>query len=302
MYGEFLPVKPGSGFQMDGYYVWCGSSILGEDGKVYLFAARWPKEKTFPWGYMTDSEIVMAVADAPDEPFRYVKTVIAKRPGGFWDSMMAHNPYIMKIREQYVLFYIGTPDGRVETRKIGFAWADSLEGPWHRSDEPLELPPNANNPAVIEKPEGGFLLYFRDGDLKVYAAEAERYEGPYRIRNANVCPKGIVEDMFVFYRYGRYEMLAEDAGGAYTGLVKGGVHFASADGITWDCDDETPAYDFRIEYTDGTVRELQRRERPFLFRWKDRLFMFTGAKINGPDMTSGGDTWNLVQELREKSL
>ena len=45
---QYLPVSGDSGFRMDGYYVWCGSMIKGDDGLYYLFAARWPEETTFP--------------------------------------------------------------------------------------------------------------------------------------------------------------------------------------------------------------------------------------------------------------
>ena len=94
---RLLPVRIGSGFRMEGYFVWCGSMIRGEDGRCYLFAARWPKETKFPEGYMTHSEIVLASADTPDGEFRFERVILGRREEGHWDSMMAHNPYITKI-------------------------------------------------------------------------------------------------------------------------------------------------------------------------------------------------------------
>ena len=40
---RLLPVRVGSGFRMEGYFIWCGSMIRGDDGRCYLFAARFPK-------------------------------------------------------------------------------------------------------------------------------------------------------------------------------------------------------------------------------------------------------------------
>jgi len=36
------PIDSSNIFIDPGYYIWCGSSIVGEDGKYYLFYARWP--------------------------------------------------------------------------------------------------------------------------------------------------------------------------------------------------------------------------------------------------------------------
>ena len=42
----------GGGFQMEGYWVWCGSVIKGDDGLFHLFGSRWPKELPFHPGWM----------------------------------------------------------------------------------------------------------------------------------------------------------------------------------------------------------------------------------------------------------
>lgn len=293
---RLLPAVPGSGFRMEGYYVWCGSVIRGEDGRYYLFAARWPKETGFPIGYMTDSEIVLASTDDLSRPFRFEKVLLGKRPGNFWDSGMAHNPFICKIGDEYVLFYIGTTDGSWEKRAIGYAHSKSLTEGWIRSDHPIALPPNANNPAVLVT-EKGIWLYFRDGELKVSVAFAETYGGPYTLVAGDICPDGAVEDMFVFQNGNRYEMIAEDCFGTYTGLDKGGVHFVSEDLIHWKLAPEAQAFDFRVPYSDGTEQLLQRRERPFLFFDAEDTYLFTTAKINGDTKLTGGDTWNMVQKL-----
>lgn len=295
----FYKLKPAiteAGFKMDGYYVWCGS-VIKEKDTYYLFAARWRKEHSFPNGYMTNSEIVLAKTDSLQKPFKFIKTVIAKRDGGYWDSMMAHNPFITKIGNKYVLYYIGSPDGRFETRTIGYATADSLDGQWQRSDTPIELPPDANNPCVINTQEHGLLLYFRDGNLKVSVAKADRYDGTYTVIRDSLFQKGKIEDMFIYNDGTQYVMIAEDNDGVYTGLHKGGVRFTSANGIDWDDNNAVAAYGFDIDYMDGHKQTLQRRERPMILFDDNKQYLFTTAKSGGADRLIGGDTWNMVQEI-----
>src|SRR5262245_42584521 len=66
---ELGVVPRNGGFRMEGYWVWCGSVIKGDDGRYHLFASRWPKDITFHPGWMTSSEIVRAVADRPEGPY-----------------------------------------------------------------------------------------------------------------------------------------------------------------------------------------------------------------------------------------
>lgn len=294
---KFYKVKNNSGFKMEGYFVWCGSVIKGDNGKYYLFASRWPVETGFPEGYMTNSEIVLASAERPDGEYKFEKVIISKREGNYWDSMMAHNPFITKIGDKYVLFYIGSCDGKGETRKIGFAYSKKIEEGWVRSDEAIELPDNANNPAVIDDGDGNILLYFRDGRLKVSVGRAKSYDEKFEIVNDNLFDKGMIEDMSLFKKDGKFFMVCEDAEGAYTGLSKGGVLFSSSDGINFLFDSKGYGYD--IEYENGEKLTLQRRERPFILFDGEKKYLFTSAKIGGEEILTGGKTWNMVQEIKE---
>ena len=291
------PAVSGSGFSMEGYYVWCGSAIKGDDGKYYLFASRWPKETLFPHGYMTNSEIVLASTDDLSKPFKFEKVIFSKRDEDkYWDGGMVHNPQILKCGDEYLLFYIGTTDGSWEKRKIGVAHSKSITDGWVRPDEPIDLPPNANNPAAVVMEDGSVYMSFRDGDLKVSIAYAKRYDAEYKVLAYNIFPLDRIEDMYMFRNNGRFEIIAEDNQGAYTGLVGAGVHFFSDDAVSWQTCEPMQVYSRTVEYTDGSVVELQRRERPQLLVDGDRIFVFTTAKINGETRACGGDTWNMVQE------
>ena len=296
----FYPVNYEAGFRMDGYYIWCGSCIKGDDGRYYLFASRWPKVTGFPGGYKVASEIVLASTDSLNSPFKFEKVIFSARDGGYWDGQMSHNPQVHKIDGGYLLFYIGSSDGNAENRKIGVAYSKSIKDAWIRPEKPIDLPQNANNPSAIIDNNGSILLAFRDGSLKVSIAKAESYDSEYEVIAYDIFPRGRIEDMFLFKNEGRYEIIAEDNKGSYTGSVGAGVHFCSDDCITWRTCEPMTVYTRSVAYNDRGEIELQRRERPQIFFDGEEAYLFTSAKINGETRSAGGDTWNMVARFKTK--
>jgi len=63
----------GVAVQQDGYHIWGSSPIIGDDGKVHLFCARWPISSKFDPGWRDTPEIGHYVADEPEGPFRALK-------------------------------------------------------------------------------------------------------------------------------------------------------------------------------------------------------------------------------------
>ncbi|VGO17780.1 hypothetical protein PDESU_06382 [Pontiella desulfatans] len=152
-----------------GHHVWGCSPIYGPDGKVHVFYSRWKNEANHE-GWLSVSEIAHAVADDPAGPYETVDVPISGRGGDWWDSMTCHNPTIHQVGDQYVLFYMGNSDGQPGTKRVGMATADSLHGPWKRSDAPIIEPdpdPNAwnsmvtSNPAFLQHPNGELWLYYK---------------------------------------------------------------------------------------------------------------------------------------------
>ena len=113
------PIDSSNIFIDPGYYIWCGSSILGEDGKYYLFYARWPHgprakdddslNHIFDGfkGWQKYSEIAIAVSEKPTGPYKHVKTILK---GSFdqqrWDSYTFHNPQVNYFNGRYYLYFI----------------------------------------------------------------------------------------------------------------------------------------------------------------------------------------------------
>lgn len=113
------PIDSSNIFIDPGYYIWCGSSILGEDGKYYLFYARWPHgprtkdddslNHIFDGfkGWQKYSEIAIAVSEKATGPYKHVKTILK---GNFneqrWDRYTFHNPQVNYFDGKYHLYFI----------------------------------------------------------------------------------------------------------------------------------------------------------------------------------------------------
>jgi hypothetical protein len=280
-------VAKGTGFAMEGWFVWCGAVIkVGAD--YHMFASRWPEATKFPDGYRAHSEIVRAVAPRPEGPFVFQEVVIGKREAGKWDSGMAHNPAIYRTGATFVLYYIGSDVGS-RYRQIGIATAPAITGPWTRRDQPLDLgvASDANNPSACFEPDGSVKLIWRTVDLRVCISTARTYAGPYTLANGNAWPAARLEDFFFFQRGGEYHVICEDNVGKVTGHERWGAHLFSADGVTgWKPWREPVAYDHRIRWTDGGEFEPRRRERPwFLIEDGALTYLYTAVY-------DGQRTWN----------
>lgn len=245
--------------ETEGYYVWCNSPIQATDGKIHWFYSRWSSKKGMG-GWINSCEIARAVADKPEGPYEHVETILAPRGDGFWDATSCHNPHIQLVDGKYCLFYMGNSNGKTNTKRIGLAMADSLNGPWTRPDKPLlEAGPEGawddhctTNPAFVKHPHGQYWLYYKSwnnhdyynskdplirGNRKYGLAVADKLEGPYvRYSDKPVIdfsPKGgnkQFEDAFVWHEKERFKLICRDMG-FYSHDV--GLIMESKDGLKW---------------------------------------------------------------------
>jgi hypothetical protein len=217
---HFMPAPIGGGFLMEGYWVWCGSVVKGEDGNYHMFASRWLKDLPFHPGWGMESEIVRAVSKTPEGPYEFAEVVLGFRGPEYWDGRSVHNPVICKYKDEYVLFYMGTTHPFGETprggklkhesyqwqaarsnKRIGAATSKSVFGPWKRSDQPLlEVRSGCfdnfftSNPAPCINEDGSCLLIYKTrsylkppyesddiyGPMALGVAWAPHYSGPYK--------------------------------------------------------------------------------------------------------------------------
>lgn len=282
---KYKKVPLNSGFRMDGYWVWCGSMIK-VNSTYHLFASRWPKTGAFPEGYRQHSEIVRATSKKPYGPFIFQEVIIGERDSCYWDSNMAHNPFVCKIKNKYVLFYIGSDftttqkNSRTLLRKVGYAESESISGPWKRSDKPL-LDFESNNPAVLVQ-DSVVKMVFRNKGLQVFMAEASNYKGPYQIVNDNLWPDAKLEDFYLFKYNNNYHIICEDNVGKVSGHERWGIHIYSEDGVNnWKRYEPLVVYNHDIIFKNDSVLHCNRRERPQLLIENNKITYLINAVYDG---------------------
>ncbi|TYP98417.1 glycosyl hydrolase family 43 [Sphingobacterium allocomposti] len=305
-------LKPiGRTLQLDEFYIWCSSPIWGEDGRVHLFYSRWKKEKGMS-GWIRGSEIAHAIADTPYSSFKHHSVVLQPRPG-HWDSTTCHNPLIKKIDGKYYLFYMGNSNGKTDTKRIGVAYAERLEGPWHRPDQPCLLPGATGswddhcttNPALLRGHDGKYWMFYKSwntseyqqatgavrGNRKYGLAKADHPLGPYEKVSDNAVidfsdrPNNAqLEDAFVWEEDGTYFMVARDMG-FYNHEF--GLLLSSKDGINWS-EPKVAYLDMKSYVSEGKpaphLKRFGRLERPMFL-----LDEVTGRPRFLFGATQGGD-------------
>lgn len=305
----------GRALEMEGWYVWCNSPIQAPDGKIHVFFSRWPATKGMG-GWINCSEIAHAVAESPEHPFVFLETILAPRGPGYWDATTCHNPHIKFVDGKYCLFYMGNSNGKTDTKRIGLATADSLNGPWTRPEQPLlEAGPAGawddhctTNPAFLKHPNGQYWLYYKSwnsndyynspdplirGNRKYGLAIADRLEGPYQRYSGNpvidYSAKGgnkQFEDAFVWHADGEFKMLARDMG-VFNHDV--GLYITSKDGLKWR--EPKIAYQKLAAYVTeppapAWLKRYGRLERPQILFIKDKPAYLFGTAQGGKYMTA----------------
>ena len=206
------------GFEMKDYWIWGSTVIKGDDAKYHMYASRWPKYLPFHPGWMIASEIVHAVSDTPEGPYTYSDVSLGARGAQYWDGRSCHNPKIVKYKNTYILYHMGSTHPFEEVteenadqltldskwcivgrwgKRIGMATSKTPYGPWERLNTPiLDVKPNTfynfltSNPSPLVKEDGSVVLIFKSrdyredgthGDMSVSVATAPSYQGPYTV-------------------------------------------------------------------------------------------------------------------------
>jgi hypothetical protein len=127
----------GVAVQEKDYTIWGAAPIVGDDGKVHLFVARWPERNVDP-AWRKSSEIAHYVADKPEGPFAFKDVVLTgSEKKGAWDAYAPCNPEIKRFGDTYALLYIGNSDyhqpPHPRNQSIGMVVSKSLDGPWQKT-------------------------------------------------------------------------------------------------------------------------------------------------------------------------
>ncbi len=320
------------------YNVWGCSPIYDKDGKVHVFYSRWRNEFDH-LGWVAVCEVGHAVADKPEGPYTHVDVALTGRGGNAWDSWSIHNPSVYEADGKYILLYMGSngaeigktvdemealsqigPDAvkpyfhkLVQTKRVGMAIADSLNGPWTRvSDEACMVDigeENAwdsfctSNPTFTKTPEGKYRIYYKawsietakkfNGNRMYGFAESDSLTGPYvkyasnPVIDYSVYEETIQsEDGYIWYEDEKYHMVMRDMG---VFDQQCGLYIESPDGITWTEPEVgfLAATDYFDEPLPGISRE-GRFERPQLLMKDGKPEYLFGAYRGGKYRTSSG--------------
>lgn len=330
------PRKPA--FECEGYWVWGSSVVKGEDGKYHMFVSRFPKSLPFHPGWMVASEIVHAVSDVPEGPYRFSDVALPARGAEYWDGRSTHNPRVLKHGGKYYLVYMGSTHPFAEptreeltlsspwctvarsNKRIGLAVADSPYGPWKRFDEPiLKTRPGTfysyltSNPSPVIQEDGSVMMIFKGRayagnggytDMALGVAYAPAVEGPYTVLNGGkpifqADGQGEAEDPFLWKDARGFHVIFKDHVAKFTGERGGGVLAHSADGIRWTVDKAPKAYSRAVEWDDGKVETQGQLERPFLLFEDGRPTHAFFATMDGPGgFGNASRSWNMVISLK----
>lgn len=334
---RILPAPINGGYQETDYWIWGASVIQGEDGKYHMFASRWPKTVNFG-NWVTNSEVVHAIANTAIGPYETQEVVLPTRGKEYWDGMCTHNPRIIKYKDQYLLYYFGNtysfdkptaenpgvPKDKWReawmNKRIGVAISDSVFGPWKRLNKPVIEPRSGHwdasitsNPApVVNKKTGEILLMYKSSTegltppLLLGVSSASTPEGPYKrlseepiFRFETADNNRIdVEDPYIWWTGEQYEAILKDRSGEICGEEGGGIHVWSKDGVKWQLFEKLQAYSRDVLWNDGTTSHQNHFERPFLLIEDGVPTHLFAATGTGPKAWNFDKTWNMVIPLK----
>lgn len=240
-----LPVPTNAIFKMDGYYLW-DPSVIKVGDTWHLFASRWPAREGMK-GWM-HSHAIRATSHSLFGPYEF-REVVLSPTNHPWATQAVHNPKITRAGNRFLLYHLGIP--RWQT---GFAWADSIDGPW--SPVPAPVIP-ANNPALWINSDGSAYAVGKfkikpgsDGkwDAYMHAFSADQVSGPYRRvgDEGNRLPGTLeLEDPTLWRADGRYHVICTDWEAKATGIEKAVVYYTSTNGIAYELHSRIPVWSQR---------------------------------------------------------
>lgn len=246
------------------YTVWGSSPVIGEDGKVHVFCARWPQKNVDP-GWRKSSEVAHYVADTPESEYKFV-SVVAKGTGveGDWNQYSPHNPELKKIGDYYVLIYIANtnPERPIHptNQTIGLFYSKSIYGPWLPAGDKgkiLEASTDSthftyksglgvDNPSITEI-NGKPVVYFKytyhgTGKAKYAYATADQIQGPYTMMDEITDNDSYLEDATSFSYNNKHYLVTNDNHGDMSGIFGGAVLWESQSGLDFSLDRAAVAF------------------------------------------------------------
>lgn len=311
--GKPAPIRSEDCFRLSGWHVWCSSIVRDVSGRYHLFYCRWPDSAGYD-AWVTHSEIGRASAHSLDEPFQHEEVIFSRESSTAWDAHVFHNVTVKNYNGKFYMYYMGNCGNdewwnHRNHQRIGVAWADHPEGPWHRFSEPLIATTTGSwdslmvsNPTVTDTPDGRYLMLYKGvgegkmpfgGRVLHGLAWAQHPEGPF-IKEARPVleqpgVKFAFEDPFLWREGDVYYCLVKDMQGYVSPLRECSlIVMRSNDGRNWQIAKPPIAISRTLEFEKGSHCHFERVERPQLF-WDEatqKLWLVAAVKSADPDELS----------------
>jgi hypothetical protein len=288
-----------------GYHLWGSSPVIGEDGKVHLFTARWPVKKGarnngFDPYWRIDGHIAHYVGESETGPFYFSDVAARTESETFWSP---HNPTIHKVDDQFVLLFIVNTGGLSSSQRIVMYLSESVYGPWRPAKSKkyndgtiLERPENpevwchtsirgVSNPAFIHA-NNKFYVFYKSNSEKYRQTEkhansiygvavADNLEGPYvHHKNPVSDPSKSIEDAYAFYVDNTFYLVTTDHLNHFKTSDSG--HYSNAGMVMWMSEDP---YHFPLEQVVPVIKPIA--EYVDIKKAKD-LKQYRGIKFERP--------------------
>jgi predicted GH43/DUF377 family glycosyl hydrolase len=313
-------------FELDGYYVWCGTMTRDDDGLYYFYFSFWEKSLGFN-AWVTHSKVGFAVGKDPFGKMEYGGIALDGRGHGYWDGDCIHNPSVIRVDGKYYMYYMGNyGNGEYwvhrNHQRIGVAVATDPRGPWERFDTPvIDISPTGHdslmtsNPSVTVTGEGKFVMIYKavenngklpqGGAVVCGIAIADSPIGPFvkldKPIMVNPENEWSVEDAFIWFENGQFYSLAKDFHGYFTGAGQRHVAlFESVNGYDWKLSDTPIGYLRGVTFEDGERLDLHYMERPQIYVEDGKPFALLCACMLESDYKELSRSFNIRLPLDEK--
>lgn len=285
-------LEPNAIFEMEGYFVWCGTMTRDSDGLYYLYFSFWEKHLGFD-AWVTHSKVGYATGRDPFGKFEYCGVALAgSGRDGDWDRDCIHNPSVIQYGDKYYMYYMGNyGNGEYwvhrNHQRVGVAMAEHPKGPWVRFDAPvIDVSPMGydslmvSNPSVAVTPQGELYMIYKavenngklpkGGSVVCGIATARSPLGPFKKAGkpimVNPENEWSVEDAFIWLENGRFYSLAKDFQGYFTKAGERHVAlFESANGFDWQISRHPIGFLRGVTFASGERIELAYMERPQIY-------------------------------------